>query len=264
MTLSRQNGSLPPLHVHVPYDQIDRYIGYIRGECLDLEIYFGSDSFDTLREGDIERLIEKLDYGPSLTIHAPFMDLSPGAVDEKIRNVTLRRFNEVLDVAEQLKPRVVVFHSGYEKWKYDRNIDIWLDGSLKTWRPVNERAEELGIKIAIENIFEDEPENLRLLAEEMNSKNFGLCFDTGHFNLFSKLPLSEWLLLTRDYIRELHLHDNSRYRDEHLALGEGDFDFRTLFQVLKGIDCVYTIEAHSVEDVKKSLERFPEFFNTES
>jgi sugar phosphate isomerase/epimerase len=261
VTSPRQGRSLPPLHVHVPYEQIDRYIGFIRGKRLDLEIYFGSGSFDTLREGDIERLMEKLDYGPSLTLHAPFMDLSPGAVDQKIRDVTIRRFNEVLDVAEKLRPRVVVFHSGYDKWKYDRNIDIWLDGSLRTWRPLNERAAAMGVKIAIENIFEDEPENLRLLARNMDSENFGLCFDTGHFNLFSKLPLREWLSLVREYIRELHLHDNSRYRDEHLALGDGDFDFPTLFSELKDIDCVYTIEAHSAENVKKSLERFPDLFN---
>ncbi len=117
----------------------------------------------------------------------------------------------------------------------------------------------MGIKIAIENVFEDEPENLRLLVEEMDSKNFGLCFDTGHFNMFSKLPLSEWLGLIRPYIIELHLHDNSRYADQHLAIGDGDFDFTTLFRELKGIDCVYTIEAQTVEGVKKSLERLKEY-----
>ena len=51
------------------------------------------------------------------------------------------------------------------------------------------KAEEIGVKIAIENIFEDEPENLRLLMEEMGNKNFGICFDSGHFNLFLKYHL---------------------------------------------------------------------------
>jgi len=55
-----------------------------------------------------------------------------------------------------------------------------------TWQPLNARAAAMGVKIAIENIFEDEPQNLKMLMENMNSENSGICFDTGHFNLFSR------------------------------------------------------------------------------
>lgn len=242
-------------HIHVPYDLLDKYLSFIRKERLNLEIYFGSKSFDSLQKEDIIALKKKLDYDPQLTIHGPFMDLSPGAVDIKVREVTIQRFSHVLDFAEILMPKVIVFHSGYDRWKYDSRVEIWLAGSIQTWKPINERAGGMGVKIAIENIFEDEPEHLRLLAKGMNSDNFGLCFDTGHFNLFSKIPLQEWLQIIKPYIVELHLHDNSRYADQHLALGDGDFDFTTLFRELKGIDCIHTVEAHTVEDVKKSIER---------
>jgi len=255
-----QNGSaeIRP-HVHVPYDLLKKYLRFLKKEKLDLEIYFGSRSFDNLTKNDMIRLKRSLDYNPELSIHAPFMDLSPGAVDPQIREVTMKRFYSVLDYAEILMPRVIVFHSGYDKWKYDSRVDIWLEGSLQTWIPINRRAAEMGVRIGIENIFEDEPENLCLLAKEMNSKNFGLCFDTGHFNLFSKLPLLQWIEMTRPHIVELHLHDNPRYADLHLALGDGDFDFPTLFSELKGKDCVYTLESHTIKDVKKSMERLKIF-----
>ena len=255
-----QNGS-PEInpHVHVPYDSLDKYLSFINKEKLNLEIYFGSRGFDSLTKYDMIDLKNKLDYDPQLTIHGPFMDLSPGAVDLKVREVTNQRFSDVLDISEVLKPKVIVFHSGYDKWKYDSRVDIWLEGSLETWRPVNERALDLGIKIAIENIFEDEPGHLALLAKEMGSDNFGLCFDTGHFNLFSKVPLREWISIIKPYVLELHIHDNSRTADEHLAIGDGDFDFTTLFKELAGIDCVYTIEAHTIQDVKKSLKRIKKF-----
>lgn len=256
-----QNGS-PEInpHVHVPYDSLDKYLSFINKEKLNLEIYFGSRSFDSLTKYDIIDLKSKLDYDPQLTIHGPFMDLSPGAVDLKVREVTTQRFSDVLDISEVLKPKVIVFHSGYDKWKYDSRVDIWLEGSLETWRPVNERALDLGIKIAIENIFEDEPGHLALLAKEMGSDNFGLCFDTGHFNLFSKVPLLEWISIIKPYVLELHIHDNSRTADDHLAIGDGDFDFPTLFKELEGIDCVHTIEAHTIQDVKKSLKRIKNYF----
>jgi sugar phosphate isomerase/epimerase len=255
-----QNGSaeIRP-HVHVPYDSLKKYLRFLKKEKFDLEIYFGSRSFDNLTRNDMIKLKHSLDYNPELSIHAPFMDLSPGAVDLKIREVTMKRFYSVLDYAEILMPRVIVFHSGYDKWKYDSRVDIWLEGSLKTWRPINKRAAEMGVRIGIENIFEDEPENLCLLAKEMDSENFGLCFDTGHFNLFSKLPLLQWIEMIKPYIVELHLHDNSRYADHHLAIGEGDFDFPALFSELEGKDCVYTLEAHTIEDVQKSMERLKIF-----
>lgn len=242
-------------HIHVPFEMLEKHLPFIKKEKLNLEIYFGSRRIDNLRKKDIIKLKKKLDYNPRLTIHAPFMDLSPGAVDSRVREITIKRFFDVFDLAEVLKPKIVVFHSGYEKWKYDERVDIWLEGSLKTWKLVNERAEALGVKIAIENIFEDEPTNLKLLMEEMNSKNFGICFDTGHFNLFSKTFLSNWLEMIKPYIVELHLHDNTKSKDLHLAIGDGNFDFRTLFRELKGKNLVYTIETHSVEDTKKSLER---------
>ncbi|NOZ69833.1 MAG: sugar phosphate isomerase/epimerase [Deferribacteres bacterium] len=242
-------------HVHVPYDLVDKYLPYIRKERLNLEIYFGSVTFDRLTERDITGLKDRLDYNPALSIHAPFMDLSPGAVDPKVREITKKRFSDVMDFAEILRPRVVVFHSGYDRWKYDNRIDIWLEGSLDTWGPVNKRAVDIGTRIAIENIFEDDPEHLRILMDEMNSGNFGVCFDTGHFNLFSRLTLTEWLGIIKSNIVEVHLHDNSGYADDHLAIGEGNFDFETLFEELEGTGCVYTIEAHNVKDVKKSLKR---------
>jgi len=55
------------------------------------------------------------------------MDLSPGAVDSKVREATMMRFSHILDISDILKPKAVVFHSGYEKWKYALNIDLWLE-----------------------------------------------------------------------------------------------------------------------------------------
>ncbi|MCK5427012.1 MAG: sugar phosphate isomerase/epimerase [Thermodesulfovibrionia bacterium] len=242
-------------YINVPLDKLGKYLSFIRKEELNLEIYFGSIKFDSLKKKDIIKLKNRLDYNPQLTLHAPFMDLSPGAVDPRVRELTIQRFSHVLDFAEILQPKVVVFHSGYEKWKYDGRVDIWLKGCLKTWIPLNKKASDLGVKIAIENIFEDEPSNLKLLIEEINSKNFGLCFDTGHFHLFSKMLLSDWLDIIKLYIIELHLHDNLRIKDLHLAIGEGSFDFRTLFRKLQGKNLIYTIEAHSKEGVIKSMER---------
>lgn len=185
------------------------------------------------------------------------MDLSPGAVDPAIHKVTTDRFLRSMHLAELLGAGGVVFHSGYEKWKYSHNTDIWLEGSLKTWRPITAMAEDKGIQISIENIFEDNPANLRMLAEAIRSEMFGLCFDTGHFNLFSSIPLEEWLDMTSVYINELHLHDNDGTRDSHLSPGEGSFDFELLFRYLeehKGEDFLTTFEPSSRDQAVKTID----------
>jgi len=246
-------------HVHVPYDRIETYLGFIKKHRINLEIFFTASHLDNIKEHDIATLLEKLDYKPFFSVHAPFMDLSPGAVDTKIREITVQRFQQVFSVAEVLRPRVIVFHSGYEKWKYAHNIDVWLDGSLKTWEPLLKTASRINTKIAIENIFEDEPTNLRLLMEKAGSDIFGICFDTGHCNLFTRVPLEEWLRQLKPYIIELHLHDNNRTFDDHLAIGEGSFEFDTLFAGLKDKDIVYTIEAHSPEGTLKSIKKLQKY-----
>ncbi len=96
--------------------------------------------------------------------------------------------------------------------------------------------------------------------EEMSSEYFGLCFDTGHFNLFSKIPLDEWLAQFKAYILELHLHDNDKSSDAHLAIGDGTFDFDTLFETLDNKDLICTIEGHTKEAVIKSIERLKTYF----
>ncbi len=248
-------------YVHIPYHMIGNYFSFIKEHLINLEIFIDSKTLDSINDSHLKELKGQLDYHPSFTIHAPFMDLSPGAVDPKVRAVTIERFISILELSEIMKPEVIVFHSGYEKWKYALNVSTWLEGSLKTWKQLLPKAVEMGIKIAIENIFEDDPENLRLLMEEMESEYFGICFDTGHFNLFSQIPLQEWLKQLKPYIIELHLHDNKKDADDHHAIGDGTFDFDTLFSSLRDKNLIFTIEAHTPEDVLKSFERLKTYYS---
>jgi len=240
-------------HIHIPFDKIQEYIDFIIKNSLNLEIYFSSAMLDRISSKNILAVQNMLEHKPSLSIHAPFMDLSPGAVDSQVREATLRRFSHMLDISELLKPKAIVFHSGYEKWKYALNMDLWLEKSLLTWEPLNAKAAAMGVKVAIENIFEDDPANLKMLMEKMHSDNFGICFDTGHFNLFSKVPLEAWMASLKAYIIELHLHDNDRTSDQHLPVSDGTFDFKVFFELLGNRSCIYTLEAHSTQSVLKSM-----------
>ena len=186
------------------------------------------------------------------------MDLCAGAVDRKVRAVTVERFTHALDIASALGARSLVLHSGYEHWKFDHKIDKWLEGSLETWPPLIERARLGGTRIAVENIFEWEPGPLATLMGRLGCEHFGVCFDIGHYNLFTKKPLSCWLDALAPHITQLHLHDNHGDADAHLAMGEGAIRYEELFERLRGRDLLYTIEARSYAAVLKSRNRIDE------
>jgi sugar phosphate isomerase/epimerase len=248
---------MEPIHIHIPYPQLKDFFEMIRLRRYDLEIYFSAAVLDQLEREDLEELKASLEWAPALTLHAPFMDLNPGAVDPMIRSVAQMRFRQLLNVAAVLRPRAAVFHAAYDKWRYSGRTDVWLNNSIDIWRTVVDTASNIGMRVAVENVFDEDPEALRMLIERIDRPDFGFCFDTGHFNLFSKVPLEQWFAGLGRRLIEVHLHDNDGTADSHWALGRGDVDFEKFFALLRehAPDPVYTIEAHQKQDIETSLER---------
>jgi sugar phosphate isomerase/epimerase len=248
---------MEPIHVHIPYPKLQDYLELLRKRRYDLEIYFSAAVLDQLERDDLERLKKMLDWNPALTLHAPFMDMNPGAVDPMVRSVTDVRFRQLLNVAAIVKPRAAVFHAAYDRWRYGGRRDIWFNNSIDTWRKVMETASKIGMRVAVENVFDEDPEALSMLIEAVNTPEFGFCFDTGHFNLFSTLSMEQWFDSLGRHLVEVHLHDNDGTADSHWALGRGEIDFEKFFALLDahGKVPVYTIEAHDEADIETSLHK---------
>ena len=245
------------IQINVPYPMLLHRTDFAVKNRINPEIYFSGDDLDQYRNSDIQRLSETLhQHQLEITFHAPFMDLSPGGVDQRVKEITLDRFSKVIELARFFKPKSIVFHPGYEKWKFNGNVKMWLDSSLQTWGPLVEVAEKRGQVLAIENVFEETPDTLLLLLSSLESPYFRFCFDTGHHNVFSKVPLSVWLEALGKYLAEVHLHDNHREADEHLPVGEGEFDFNQFFVLLseQKLSPIYTLEPHDEEHLWRGLE----------
>ena len=248
---------MEPIHIHIPFPKLKDYIELLRKRRYDLEIYLSAAVLDQLERDDLEALKKNLDWNPALTLHAPFMDMNPGAVDPMVRSVTQVRFRQLLNVAGILKPRAAVFHAAYDRWRYSGRKDIWLSNSIDTWNKVMETATSIGMRVAVENVFDEDPDALEMLIREIARPGFGFCFDTGHFNLFSKVSMEQWFDRLGKHLVEVHLHDNDGTADSHWALGRGKIDFEKFFSLLQrqAPAPVYTIEAHDKDDIETSLER---------
>lgn len=253
------------IQVHVPYQRLAIYLEYLKARHLNPEVYFPAGALEGISREELAHQSRELhDAGLVTTIHAPFMDLNPGALDASIRDVTKQRFQQVFMAAELLKPRVIVFHPGYDELRYGDNRLAWLENSISFWREMLPTAKDLGCTIAIENIFEKEPSTLRDLLEEVNDPAFRHCFDAGHWNMFTTVTMEEWFAELGPFIAESHIHDNHGQIDEHLPLGEGEIDFDQLFELLKrhAPNSVWTIEAHSKERLERALKNIGKYLPT--
>lgn len=242
--------------VHIPYSVLFKYLPQVKEERVNIEVYFSGDDLDHYREEDVESIVSVLkDEGLKCTLHGPYQDLSPGSPDPKIRQVTFNRFLQTIELADRLKPELVVFHPGFDPWRYQGIVDQWFNHSLETWSRVLESSEGIGVPLAMENVFEFAPDHLLQLVSNIGSPRLGLCFDTGHYNVFAKRPLSRWIEIFRPFLMEVHLHDNYGKLDEHLAVEEGNFPFGKLFELLRRSECspLLTIEAHNEKAIRMSL-----------
>lgn len=257
------------LFVHAPYALIGEHLDFILERGVNPEIAFTGDALDTL---DMQRLHEIShilgENGIRTTIHAPFIDLSPGALDRLVLEATRQRFQQTMQAAAVLRPSVIVFHPGYDRWRFGSSRNRWLANSIETFQPVLESAARIGCTVAVENIFEEEPSTLKALLDAFDSPLFRHCFDVGHWNLFSKLSMEEWFAELGPYIAEAHIHDNHGLADDHSPLGEAGIDFPLFFTLMARYapGAAWTIEAHNREAVERALknlspyldERYPE------
>jgi sugar phosphate isomerase/epimerase len=249
--------SMAIIHINVPYPMLLRRIDFAIQNQIHPEIYFCAEDLDASRQEDLQRISKALEENQlEVSIHGPFMDLSPGGVDQKIKEVTRDRLLKTIELAHFFNPKMIVFHPGYERWKFDGNINLWLESSLETWRPLVKEAEERGLTLAIENVFEEGPEPIKRLLEGIHSPRFQFCFDTGHHNVFSKSLLSVWMEALGGFLSEVHLHDNHKEMDEHLPVGEGEFDFHQFFTLLSQLNLnpLYTVEPHEEAHLQRGLE----------
>jgi sugar phosphate isomerase/epimerase len=244
------------IHAHVPYPRLAEHLEYIVFNRINPEVFFSAQVLDHVVWEELSAQAAILhSAGLATTIHAPFLDLNPGALDPFIREVTHKRFQQVFQAAEQLKPRIIVFHPGYDELRYGGNRLDWLKNSIDFWREFVSRAKEAGTVIAVENIFEKEPSTLRGLLEAIDDPCFRHCFDVGHWNMFTTVTMEEWFANLGPFMAEAHIHDNHGIDDEHLPPGEGQIDFSLLFELLRrhAPDAVYTIEAHTVQRMERAL-----------
>jgi len=249
---------LKKIQVNLPFQLLcHQYLPTVLKEKINPEIGFNCHVLDSTPREEFLRVADILqEAGMCITFHAPFMDLRPGALDPRIRQVTIDRLNQVFDLVPYFKPKAVVCHPSFDERYYVTTGPRWLENSVSTWGAFSRAAKDMDTVIMLENVYESDPGYLEMILDQVNSPQLRFCLDTGHFNAFSKTALALWLERLGRYVGELHLHDNNGSSDDHLPVGKGSFPFSRLFAFLRerGMTPIVTIEPHTEKNLWDTLD----------
>lgn len=235
------------------------------GINLEIETFAKPYILDERLEEYLNKYREGLEgFDGMVSMHGPFYDLYPGSIDKKIRATCKTRFLEFIDVAEKLNVKTVIFHFNYIPFIRTKEFrKRWTGYAVEFWSDFANELKNTDITVAMENLWEPDPELMVTVLESINSEKLKICFDTGHSHLFSELSLEKWVDGLGDYLFYMHVHNNFGYWDEHLPLQTGDLDYHKFFTFLKSKSNPYiSMEFEGTEaEFEQSLQIISEFFN---
>jgi sugar phosphate isomerase/epimerase len=188
-----------------------------------------------LADADVARMGKLLAERSLATFtHGPFLGLDIASLDAHIAEYSAACLARGLEVTAGLGGPVMVVHTNYSPRFSRAGLREWLGNWSERMGPILEKARGLGVRVALENVWEERPEVLAHLIEVLPDRDAMVCLDTGHICAFSRLPAARWWELLGERAIALHLHDNDGSSDDHLPPGRGIFDFPALAETLRG------------------------------
>lgn len=164
-----------------------------------------------------------------VSLHAPYYEIFPSAIDPMIRSVAMHRLKQALEACRKLGVRRMVVHSGYApqmyypQWFVPKSIEFWRE--FVQYLPEN-------FELLIENVLDVLPDYIAEVCDSIADSRVKICLDLGHANAYSDLPVVEWIKYLGDRIAHVHLHNNNGIQDEHAPPEYGSMDIAHLMDVL--------------------------------
>lgn len=176
-------------------------------------------------------------------------DLQFGSPNETIRGNALKKFEQALDVFEKIGITLVNFHPHSDETNTPRSVVH--QKNIESLRTACDMGQKRGITIMIENqkpfpMAEEYEEIFKQVPEAM------LLLDIAHaIYLGGMSNVENFIKNHASKIAHIHLCDNRGKFDDHLYLGKGSIDLRTILPMIieNTPDTVnFTLEPFMVDD----------------
>ena len=168
--------------------------------------------------------------GFALSLHAPYYEIFPCAIDPLIREVAMHRLRRCAALCAEMGARRMIAHSGYmpqlyyPQWFVPKSICFWKEF-------IAQLPDQL--ELLLENVLDVSPEHIARVCDGVGDERLRICLDVGHANAYSPVPVTEWIRTLGSRIAHVHLHNNDGSCDAHNALGDGSMN---MLEVLEALD----------------------------
>lgn len=191
-----------------------------------------------------------------LTMHGPFMDMASGSPDQQINEVCKARFRHALRIAHDLGVQIVILHANFIAAIHTEAYRAgWQRRNIDFWGGIAEYAQQLGVTVAVENMWEFDPDIIGDVLKKLDHPYLRACLDVGHAHLYSEVPFAEWLDTLKPYLIHLHVNNNSGKLDVHGGLAGGFLDYQNLLEQVRMLpnQPSITMEMDNIGDMEASL-----------
>jgi sugar phosphate isomerase/epimerase len=176
------------------------------------------------------------DFRNEVAIHGVFMDIITTSRDSKIAGVAKERILKNIEIAKKIGAKIVTFCSCYNPCIATSSpgyFDGYKQRQIAFWSNIIESISDDALLVVFENLWETKPELVKDVSDGVNLYNFKALLDTGHANIFSKVPMEKWVETLADHLTYIHLNDNHGDFDNNLVPGEGNIKWDKFFESLK-------------------------------
>ncbi len=195
-------------------------------------------------------------FAGELAIHGSFMDMFPGSPDRRVAALARERFHTNLLIAAELGAGIANFHVNYMPQIDDpAYLPGWIERQIAFWRSMATEAEPLGVRMVLENMWEPDPALIERIVKAVDSPFVRSCIDVGHAQLYSTLPLAEWIAALQPYLTYVHLHNTDGQKDNHLPFDTGVLDMHHVLNQLRALPHppIFCMELPALADIEASL-----------
>ncbi|WP_121616477.1 sugar phosphate isomerase/epimerase family protein [Virgibacillus halodenitrificans] len=199
-------------------------------------------------------------YPFTYSVHGPMFDLNLTSENAAVRQTALNELKKTIEIAAEIQAHHVIIDPGicmfqiFDKHQAQRR-------ALEAIRELQQHAKQYRQPIAIENIGHNgtelfnQEEFCHLLDHFPDKEMLGLVLDTGHANL-NNWDIPEVIEATKDQLLAIHLNDNDGHTDNHLAIGDGNINWKPIFKKLQQLPekCRFILEYNTVMPYEKLQE----------
>lgn len=167
-----------------------------------------------------------------------------GSADPAIREQAVIHMEKAISLAYKLGIRTIQL-AGYDVY-YEPADKVTHKRFIEGMKLSAQLAERSGVMLAVEIMDTDFLNSLskfEVLRREVNSSYFTAYPDVGNISGWNYDIVTE-LKLSKPHITQIHLKDTYKVTDEYkgqfrdLVIGDGEVDFKAIFETLKETECV--------------------------